>query len=372
MNSFKYQLKILVNEKSMIFWTFIFPIILATLFNLAFSNLNKSMEFKVVDVAIVEVVEDNNFKSYIDGITQDTENKLLNVSYTNEEEAKQLLDDKKISGYYLVNDKIELVVNANGISQSILKAVSDKYYQTYNVITNISKENNKVSINEIISNVSFDTNNFSYANSSEVDFTVIYFYSLIGMSCLYACFWGLKVVTMNEANLSYQGARINISPTSKLKNLSMGMFISFITHYINMLLLFAYLVFVLNINFGSQTNSILLVMALGTFVGISLGSLVGNAFKISENAKISILVSITMALSFLSGMMIIDIKYLIQENVPFLAYINPVSLITDSLYALYYSNADRFDFNVICLIIVGVVISVISFIMMRGKKYDSI
>ena len=44
-------------------------------------------------------------------------------------------------------------------------------------------------------------------------------------------------------------------------------------------------------------------------------------------------------------MMIIDIKYWMQTNLPILTYINPVSLITDGLYALYYyDNLSRYTF----------------------------
>ena len=41
-HNFKYSLKILLKNKSLIFWTFAFPILLGTLFNMAFSNIEKS------------------------------------------------------------------------------------------------------------------------------------------------------------------------------------------------------------------------------------------------------------------------------------------------------------------------------------------
>lgn len=51
---FKYQLKTLLRNRTVIFWTLVFPIILATFFNLAFSNLTSSENFDAVDVALVE------------------------------------------------------------------------------------------------------------------------------------------------------------------------------------------------------------------------------------------------------------------------------------------------------------------------------
>ena len=59
-HNFKYSLKILFKNKGLLFWTFIFPIILGTLFNLAFSNIEKTETFNKIDVAITQ-----NNNSYI-------------------------------------------------------------------------------------------------------------------------------------------------------------------------------------------------------------------------------------------------------------------------------------------------------------------
>lgn len=59
-HNFKYSLKILFKNKGLLFWTFIFPIILGTLFNLAFSNIEKTENFNKIDVAITP-----NNNSYI-------------------------------------------------------------------------------------------------------------------------------------------------------------------------------------------------------------------------------------------------------------------------------------------------------------------
>lgn len=140
-----------------------------------------------------------------------------------------------------------------------------------------------------------------------------------------------------------------------------------------MLLLLGYLTFGLNIAFGHQIGYILLLMAVGSYVGITFGNLIGNLFKCSENTKISILTSSSLFCSFLSGMMIVDLKYIIQENVPILGYVNPVNVITDALYALYYyPTYERFMFNIALLAVMGVILTVISIFLSRRKKYDSL
>ena len=77
--------------------------------------------------------------------------------------------------------------------------------------------------------------------------------------------------------------------------------------------------------------------------------------------------------SFLSGMMGITLKYYIDRFVPFINKINPAAMITDGFYALYYyTNLNRYWFNIISLLIFSFILIVISFIQLRRQKYDSI
>jgi ABC-2 type transport system permease protein len=77
--------------------------------------------------------------------------------------------------------------------------------------------------------------------------------------------------------------------------------------------------------------------------------------------------------SFLSGMMGITMKYVIDKNVPILNIINPANMITDGFYSLYYYDTlDRFYFNLFSLVIFSIVLIVISVLCLRRQKYDSI
>lgn len=76
---------------------------------------------------------------------------------------------------------------------------------------------------------------------------------------------------------------------------------------------------------------------------------------------------------FLSGMMGITMKYIIDKNVPFLNKINPASMITDGFYSLYYYDTlNRYYFNVISLLIFSAFMIFISYRGLRRQKYDSI
>lgn len=370
------RLKILIRSKTAIFWTLVFPIILATLFNLAFSNITSGENFQVIDLAVVNnenFKKEENFKVLIESLSNVSKDQLFNTQYVTEEEAKTLLQDNEISGYIIVNEKINIVVKNNGINQSTIKSVVDNYYQVVSVINNISKSNPEAIRNGVLEKLNEKINNFNDISNENVDAIVVYFYTLIGMICLYGGTFGVNAVVETEANLSKKGARVSVSPVHKFKLLLASFLAAIIIHYSEVLVLLGYLMFILKIDLGNQVLPVLLLTFVGSLAGTSLGTLIGVSNKKSENMKMSILISVTMLFSFLAGMMVLQIKYIIANKIPLLAHINPVNFITDGLYSLYYYNTlDRYFYNVIGLLVFTLVMFLISYIFIRRKKYDSI
>ena len=112
---------------------------------------------------------------------------------------------------------------------------------------------------------------------------------------------------------------------------------------------------------------------MGSIAGLSLGCVIGTILKTNENAKSGILIGVTMFLSFLSGMMGITMKYVIDKNIPILNMINPAAMITDGFYALYYYGFEsRYIFNILSLLIFSLIMLLASSISLRRQKYDSI
>lgn len=371
---FKYQFKTLIRNKEVIFWTLVFPLALATFFNLAFSNLTASEKFETVNVALVEIQENEHFKETLKGLEK-SDAKLIDLQVTSLTKAKQLLKDKKITGYYLVDKEVKLVVNDTGIAETILESIVNEYNSTISTFKNIAAIDPMVLQTNIINTIDLSKNNFETQNlGGNTDLTVIYFYTLIGMNCLNASFCGLRTTSQIEANLTSQGKRISVSPIIKLITVLSGILSAFIIQFTIMMVLMAYLVFGLGVSFGNQIGYIILLIAIGCFTGVGLGNFVGNVLKFKkEDTKITFLSSFSLVLSFFSGMMVIDIKYWMQTNLPLLAHINPVTLITDGLYALYYyEGLERYTINMIYLFIIGVLLIVCSLFFTRRKQYDSI
>lgn len=370
------RLKILLKNKSLIFWTLIFPLSLATFFHLALSNIPKSEKFNPVNIAIVnndKFQQEENFKFMMKELSSNNENKIFNSTYTTLEDAKQLLNNNKIAGYILITDKIDVFVKKNGLEQTIIKSVIDNYYQMISVANNIYSFNPEAIKSGILEKFNNNEEYLKDISNDNVNYIVVHFYTLIGMVCLYGGFLSISVINETEANLSKKGARVSVAPTHKAKVLFISLLVAFIVHYFEVLILLSYLIFVLGVSFGDQTIYIIILTFVGSLAGITLGSFIGSVIKKSENFKIAILLTVTMTFSFLAGMMLWQMKYIISDNVPLLAVINPINMITDGLYALYYYDTlNKYFYNLISLGVFSAIMIITSYILLRRKKYDSI
>ena len=202
---------------------------------------------------------------------------------------------------------------------------------------------------------------------------MIEFYTLIAMTCLYGAMFGVMVINKSLANMSSQGARVSVAPLSKWKLLGSGTLAGFIVQYLGVILLLLYTIFVLHVDYGSSMGDVVLLTLVGSLAGLTFGMAIGSLSKASENGKTGIIIAITMLGCFLSGMMGITMKYIVDKNIPFFNKINPASMITDGFYSLYYyTTMDRFYFNIVSLLLFSFVMLLLSLTVLRRRTYDSI
>jgi ABC-2 type transport system permease protein len=390
-HNFKYAFKTLFKNRMLIFWTFAFPIILGTLFNMAFSNIENSEKLDIINIAVInnDDFENNEaFKTSFEELSdENNEDRLFNTQYTTEEKAKELLDNGEIVGYMkLKEDKPILTFATSGINETIFKYVTEEIEQTSDIIKNLSETETQKQItsgnyninyeeiyNKVIELAKEDEVKLKNISNSNLSYTMIEFYTLIAMTCLYGGMLSMVSINQTLANMSNKGKRIAVSPTKKGTIILSSLLASYIAQLIGLAILFVYTLFVLKVDYGDNTCLIILLAMIGSFAGLTLGTFVGTLFKTNENAKTGILIALTMFWCYLSGMMGITMKYVVDKNVPIINKINPASMITDGLYSLYYYDTfDRYWFNIISLLIFAFVLMLISFFSLRRQKYDSI
>lgn len=391
LHNFKYSLKTLFKNKMLIFWTFAFPIILGTFFNMAFADVINKEKLSIIDIAIIDNEDYQNnkiFKTAFESLSdENSEDQMFNTKLLDEEKAKEMLNKEEIVGYLKMqgNDP-KLVFQKNGVNQTIFKYVVEEIVQRSSIVENISKDEIKKQIEQgnfavdaesIVKRVINETSNteieFENTANKNLNYMMIEFYTLIAMTCLYGGILGMVAINQTLPNMSNKGKRVAVAPTKKGTIILSSLLAGYVAQLLGLVILFAYTIFALKVDYGEHTGLVILLAMIGSLTGLSMGVAVGTLSKKSEGAKSGILIAITMTGCFFSGMMGVTLKYVIDKGMPIINKINPANMITDGFYSLYYYNTlDRFWFNVASLGVLCVVLITISFLSLRRQKYDSI
>ena len=377
---FTYRFKCIVHDRQMMFWTLGFSIILASLFGMAFSNLSKDEDFSNIPIAVVNNAEyqsNTAFQQALNSVSGKAsgEQRMFNVKLATQDKAEDLLKNSKIDGYILLDNGAKVVVKQSGMTQTILKSFVDDYLQTGSAYQNIISQNPASAQRLLADSGNSDavTLRDVPVSKSKPNNTLVYYYALIAMACLYGGFHGMNEVNAIQANLTPQGARMNMVPAHKIKIFAYSLCAATAVQLLSILITLAYLNLVLKVDLGGNLPYILLACLAGTMAGVSFGAMIGAIFKTNQGLKIALLIVITMVLSFLSGLMVNNMKYIVTSAVPALAYLNPANLIADSFYSLYYYDTyTRYFTNVGLLFGFTAVFYLITYFVLRRQKYASL
>ena len=366
-----------------------FQLFFGTFFNMAFSNIENSEKLEIIKIAIVDNADfqDNEiwkeaFKTLSD---EENEDRLFDTKYTTEEEAKKLLQDGEITGYMkLEEENPKVIFQSSGINETILKYVTEEITQNSEIVSNLAENQIKKEMTagnymidyekiykDILEMTENQEANIENISNSNLSYTMIEFYTLIAMACLYGGILGMVAINQNLANMSHNGKRVSVAPTTKGKVVLSSVLASYLVQLIGLALLFVYTVFVLKVDYGTNLPFIILLGAVGSLAGLSMGLAIGTLLKTNENVKTGIVISVTMLGCFLSGMMGITMKYIVDKNLPIVNKINPASMITDGFYSLYYYDTfDRFFFNVASLLAFAIIMMVLAYTSLKKQKFE--
>lgn len=373
-HNLKYEVLSGLRVKEVLFWLILFPIVLGTLFKVAFSNIyQEDTLFSTVPVAVVETTQQPMLHTVLDSL-ESNEEPLFSVTYTDEETALSLLEKKEIDGILYAGDTLSLSVAGNGVEQTIIKSFAEQYHLQETVIRQtiqtapekteavIAALNNTIVGNQKISMTTGNT-----------DYTTNYFYNLLAMVAMFGSITGLHIAIAQQGNLSPLGARKCCSPTPKSISLIAGLIGSYILQSICMVIAVTYLVVVLKINFVGSLPLIYLSAIVSGILGVSLGFMVGSFGRLQENAKTGIAMTVSMLSCFCSGLMVSNIRPYLAEHIPFFHSINPASLISDLFYCLnLYSDYQQYFYKLATILVMAVVFTAIGFLLTRRRKYASL
>ncbi|WP_167957333.1 ABC transporter permease [Anaerosporobacter faecicola] len=360
---FLMRLKCLFRDKENVFWSALFPIFLSFVFSLVFANIGKEEQFATIDIAIVNANEQSEIVNSATNLKYDSDTPLFDIVKVDEKEAQDLLKKGKIKGYIIDGEKPSLYLGGSGIEETIIKSFVDSYIQTMKkieVVAGIAPDK----IGSLIESAMDSTEYINDTNKTgkSPDWSLIYYYALLSLACLYGCNFGITEIGDLQADKSAKGARISVAPVHKLKLLICNVFAAITVQVVCIMVAIGFMAFVLNIDFGTRVGYVVLTCVMGSICGVSFGAMLRSVIHKNEKTVSAIANAVVLFLSFLSGLMNPEVKYLISDNIPFFSKINPSNLITDSLYYLYYFDSmDRFWFNVMCMGAVTVLFMAITY-----------
>lgn len=342
-----YQGKNFYRDKSFLFWCLIYPLIMAIFFYTAFSGLI-NIEIENINVGI-------DSQNPIRFILEEIE--FLNVHKISEGEVKEKLENDEIQGF--IDKDLNLSVKKSGLNQTIIKEILDQIKQMGELRVPFEK---------------FDFSiDYVLGRNQKADAIIIIFYSLIAMVSAYAIFPAMEIVGIIQANLSNVGKRMNITPLRKNDFLLGGVVISLTLNLLSNIVLLLFIKYILKINLFTETKYSTIFIIVGNLFGVALGMFIGSSNKQSGNVKTLLGIGTTLVLSFFSGMMSPDIKIMIDQKIPIVSKINPLSIITDNLYKInLLENTQNVTQGILTLLAWSTILICISYGFLRRKTYDSI
>lgn len=372
----KYRGKIILREKTTLFWSFIFSFILATLMYMAFSDMSAAPDTMRTALVMKEQGTEAQALKSVLTILGSSEDSFIKAEEMSEKEAEKKLKDDEICGIFLAGKTPELRIAENGLEQSILQGILEQFQSRMNYIADVSREKPE-KLNEAAASIMKETSAVYVEEGAlggeKPDGFIQYFFSVIAMTCLFGCYLGLDIAIQLQGNVGAVGARRMVSATKKVRMFLCDAGVAFALDFIITALLMLYMRYILKLEIGNDWPRMLLIAFAGCLMGVAIGILIGSMSRLSYGVKTGIMTMGGLFSSFLSGLMVGSIKGLLEEYCPVVNRLNPASVITDALYSItMYPDSARFIRDIVTLTILALIFLGTAFYNMRRVRYDSI
>ena len=377
MQQFLYAIKGSLRSKEGIFWALMFPLFLGLLFKFMFGNLGDYEQFSEVAVGVVEQTENEIFVDTLKEVEMEEDLPMFEVfEYKDIDEAQDALRDEAVYAYIIVDgDEFKLVIREMDIYTSLIKSFVDQYKQNYTLIAEVASkhpEQMEAFLSTLFEAESIGIHEIELKGQDKSPYTQ-YFYALLSMACLIASMYGLSYGMNLQADLTTLGARRNVAPTPKMQQFVSDFLASMAIYTVLMTIVLLFVVYVYGQDFGDNFGLIWVATIVGTFTGLAGGYLIATWVKGNAGKKNGICVAFFMVSSFLGGLQMAEMPYILEEKCPIVNRINPATLIVNAYKSLaVFGDYEQYAVNVISLFGIGVLFIILSVAKLRRTKYASI
>ena len=331
-----YRLKRLLRMRQLFFWSILFPLLLGTVFKVAFSDAtNKEWGFVTIPVAVVAEEGAASEEAFVTFLREmkNGDTPFFAVTEGDRETAETLLADGEVSAVIVTGEETKVLLRENGLNSTIVKTVVDGYLQSKDMFVEAAMKGKLPEVMEAFS-AEVTTLSAKEFEGATKDPFVQYFYALIAMASLYGAMYGLMNTNELNQKLSLVSARRLAAPMRTVPTVLCDVAAAFTIQYLQFLIILAYSILILKVDFGSVSGWLFLGGAFYSLLGVLNGYFIGTVVQKSDSLQNSIMMGTTMFSCFLAGLMVGNIRMAIELTVPIANRINPATLIADSLQAL--------------------------------------
>ena len=376
-----YFLKMIIRNKTALFWGFFFPVALMLLFKITFGNIvsteNSLDERKVAVVLQGDGLYQENFKAMMDEIAEGTGTDELNikVEYTDLDTAAEKLDSKKVDFYYVVSDEeVEVHLGEKyGIATGMIaREIADTYKVNMDIIDEcMTSDPSKME--EVAQSLQERISYISLEDKEGIDIYMWYYISTLVMGIFFDYSSGIRVLATIRADVSGSAMRVAISSSSKTKMVLSCLLAQLILSLSKTAVHILFMQFVIGIDILSKAGLVAIGIASATVFSICLGILLGMFFKGDAQARENKSLGIVMLSVFISGEMIVTLPGYIEKFAPIVNRINPATLFNKIFYRiLLCENTGDLMTNIAIITAASVLMLVVSIIILRRETYASL
>ncbi len=388
---YKYRVKVMLKNKYLFFWMGIFPIVLGTLFFMTFSNITDQVEgISTINVVVATdtaeanaaedaekvLAADEAFNTFMGTME---EAGYFKVTYADYSEALKLVNNEQADGILVVKSTeagtdISLLFGGSGMNETILKNIINTYKRGAAVIAD-TIANNPTAVETVLAELysDADINVDLSVNAKNSDPYNQYFFALFSMVCMFGASYGMVNTEYGQADQSAVGTRRCIAPTRKMPMVFSEFLAAVTVIELMFVILFLYLTCVLGLDIGDRYGLIFLASIASSFLGVALGYAFGVLLKCKQSAKEGIMMAVILFLNFLAGLMMGNMKFIIEKSCPIVNRINPAAIISDCFYSICaYDDTAMYTRCMVSIVIWTVVLTTISIIILRREKYANL
>ncbi|MFR9257174.1 MAG: ABC transporter permease [Merdibacter sp.] len=201
-------------NKVILFWMFLFPIILCTLFSLVLRNVYALEEQTVIPLGI-EMNEAYEQDATLQAVLQqlsEGEDALFSLEAAGGDVQEQLEQGKWIAYVQVMEDgEIALTMSGNGLEQTITEMFFDEFSQQRQLAQTWLEQG---ASSQELQSLFTQTRSYVTSMSAQQGITLEYveYFSALAMACMYCGYFGIRSQQQLQANQSPLGMRLQCAP----------------------------------------------------------------------------------------------------------------------------------------------------------------